>query len=82
MERDRGAVVARREGDLVPEVEAEPVAGLQVEVGGDAAAPDPAVLVGAQLQPAAPAGQVDGLDAAAGRGGRSRTVTASQARAR
>jgi hypothetical protein len=63
-------------------VEAEPEAGLQLEVGGDAAAAEAAVLVGADLQPPPAAGELDGVDAAAGVAAASRTTTSSPALAR
>jgi hypothetical protein len=70
VEGQGGAVVAGGQGDLVAEVEAEPEPVLQLQVGGDPAAAEAAVLVGADLEAAAAAGQFDGVDAAAGGGGR------------
>jgi len=67
VEGERGAVVAGGQGHLVAQVEAQPEAALQLQVGGDAAGADAAVLVGAELQAAAAVGQVDGVDAAARR---------------
>jgi hypothetical protein len=51
-------------------VEAEPEPGLELQVGSDPAAAEAAVLIGADLQAPAAAGQLDGVDAAAGGAGR------------
>jgi len=70
VEGQRRPVVAGGQGGLVAQVEAEPEACLQLQVGGHPAGPDAAVLVRAELEAPPPPGQLLGRDAAAGAGGR------------
>ena len=63
VERQRRAVIARRQNELVTQVEPQPEPRLQLQVSSHATGTQAAVLVGTELEPAPPIRQVDGVNA-------------------